>query len=164
MPRRLFVLAALALPLAGCGGAAPRGAAESASRLIAAALKDDRAAFEAQIDRKAVREDLRRQVAAVARTDALEVDGGPSEFALDRMIGPQALTVIAAGSGRTPAAPPSASAVAAQMKMIDDKRACVRAAPSGGDCVLTFARADRGWRLVGMKAMGARLEVSEAGD
>jgi hypothetical protein len=108
MLRRTLLLACLAAGLAGCGGrSTPQGAAESASRLLAAALKGDRAGFEAEIDRAAVRDDVRRQVSQVAARDALQVDGGPSEFALDRMIGPDAVRVVKAGTEQAVTARPA---------------------------------------------------------
>ncbi|MBL8555037.1 MAG: hypothetical protein JNL41_12215 [Phenylobacterium sp.] len=157
MIRKLAVLV-VALGLTGCGGAAPQGAAESASRLLAAALKGDRVAFEAEIDRAAVRDDVRRQIADVARGSVLDVEGGPSEFALDRMISPAAIRVVHAGTGETLTAPPTPAQVAKLMREVDGRRACVRG--KAGDCLLTFAREKRDWRLVGMKAMDVEIEVA----
>ena len=158
MIRKFPVLAAAALALAGCGASAPKGAAESASRLLAAALAGDRIAFEAEIDRAAVRDDVRRQITDVARGKTLDVEGGPSEFVLDRMISPGAIRVVHAGTGEAPAAAPSPSQVAKLMRVLDDDRACVRGRK--GDCLLTFAREKRDWRLVGMKAMDVEVEVA----
>lgn len=157
MNRKLAVVLG-ALAVAGCGGPAPKGAAESASRLLAAALRGDRVAFEAEIDRAAVRDDVRRQIAEVARGEVLEVEGGPSEFALDRMISPAAIRVVHAGTGEALTRAPSAGEVAKVMRALDGKRACVRGRK--GDCLLTFAREKRDWRLVGMKAMAVEIEVA----
>lgn len=159
MIRKLAVVVC-ALALTGCGGAAPQGAAESASRLLDAALKGDRVAFEAEIDRAAVRDDVRRQIADVARGKALEVEGGPSEFALDRMISPDAIRVVHAGTGQALTAAPSADQLAKLMRALDRDRACVRG--KKGDCLLTFAKEKRDWRLVGMKAMDVEIEVASA--
>lgn len=168
MFRAPLLLAVAALALSGCGGAAPKGATESASRLLAAALNNDRVAFEAEIDRAAVRDDLRRQVAAMARSTGLEVDGGPSEFALDRMISPDAVRLVD-GQGHRLTTPPTARQVAPMMKPIDGKRVCLRDAEAPDDCLLTFAKgkaakAGEGWRLVGMRAMDLRIEVARLGD
>lgn len=156
--RFLPVLVAVALPLAACNGAAPRGAIESASRLLAAALSGDRAAFEAQIDRQAVREDVRRQVTELAKATALDVDGGPSEFALDRMISPEKVRVVDR-SGAALTAAPTPQQVAPLMRKVDGKRACLKGADG---CLLTFAKGRDHWRLVGMKAMDLTIQV--AGD
>lgn len=154
------LLALAAIGLNGCGASAPRGAVESASRLLAAVVRGDRVAFEAQIDRAALREDVRRQVAAIARTSTLDVEGGPSEFALDRMIGPQAVRVVDQ-SGAAPATPPTPSQVAPLMRRLDADKACLREA-DGDHCVLTFAKGKDHWRLVGMRALDATVQI--AGD
>lgn len=160
MSRVVPLLALIALGLNGCGAAAPKGAIESASRLLAAALNGDRAAFEAQIDRRAVREDVRRQVTELAKATALEVDGGPSEFALDRMISPAAVRVVDR-SGATLTQAPTPKQVAPLMRKVGARRACLKDA-GADDCLLTFARTRDHWRLVGMKAMDLTIQV--AGD
>lgn len=166
MRRLPLVLALVALGLSACDGGAPKGASESARRLLAAALNNDRVAFEAEIDRAAVREDVRRQVAELARSTALEVDGGPSEFALDRMISPDAVRVVDAAGHRLDQAP-TAGQIAPLMKVVDGKRVCLRDAKAGRDCLLTFAKGKDAkgnhWRLVGMKAMDLRIQVASAG-
>lgn len=160
MLRIVSLLAVAAVGLNGCGGAPPKGAVESASRLLAAVIRGDRAAFEAQIDRAALREDVRRQVAAIAKTSTLDVEGGPSEFALDRMIGPDAVRVVDR-SGAEPATPPTPAQVAPLMRKVDGQKACLREA-DGKSCVLTFAKGKDHWRLVGMRALDATVQI--AGD
>lgn len=156
-----LILALSSLVLAACGEPAPKGATESASRLLAAAVYRDDDAFEAEIDRPAVREDIRRQVSALARTDALEVDGGPSDFALDRMISPAAIRVVSP-EGEALATPPTAEQVAPMMRRVGAGQVCLQGASE--ECLLTFVRAGDGWRLVGMKAMDLRIVVAGAGD
>lgn len=162
MIRLASVIALSALALSGCGGGgATDEAAESASRLLTAAVENDRTAFEAEIDRPAVREDVRRQVNALARSEVLEVDGGPSDFALDRMISPDAIRLVDP-SGQALTSPPTPDQVAPLLKPAGDGRVCLRGASR--DCLLTFALAHKRWRLVGMKAMDLRIEVASAGD
>lgn len=156
MRRTASVLVLAGLALAACAQPAPKGAGESASRLIAAAMAGDRVAFEAEIDRTAVREDLRRQVVEMARIDALDVEGGPSDFALDRMIGPDAVRVAGAE-------PPSPAELSRFMKPLDGKRVCLTAPDDRNHCLLTFARDKRHWRLVGMQAMDLPIEWRVAG-
>lgn len=160
MIRMLVVASLIAISLAGCTGPAPQGAAESASRLLAAATKGDRVAFEAEIDRPAVRDDVRRQMSEVARAKQLDVEGGPSEFALDRMIGPDALRLVRAGTGEVVTTAPSTGQIAGQMKSIDGKRACLRNDGAPDRCLLTFGKVKGGWRLVGMQASDLRIEVA----
>ena len=157
MRRKLLILALLALPLAGCGGAAPKGAAETASRLLAAAMTNDRVAFEAEIDRAALRDDMRRQVIAMARTKSLDVEGGPSEFALDRMISPDAIRLVD-GKGRRLTEAPEAGEVRGMLKAVDETHVCLHQADA--DCLLTFGKGKAGWRLVGMKARDMTIQVA----
>lgn len=157
MLRVTLVFALAALGLSACNGAAPKAASESASRLLAAAYQNDRVAFEAEIDRAAVRDDVRRQVSEMARSKALEVDGGPSEFALDRMISPDAVRLVD-GKGAPLTSAPTPQQVAPLMKVVDARRVCLRDAGSPDNCLLTFAKgtdaeAKGHWRLVGMRAL-----------
>lgn len=134
--------------LGGCEGRARADVARSAEQLLAAASAGDRVAFEAHVDRSAVRDDLRRQMQDLARANGLEVDGGPSDFALDRMIGPDAVRRMRLEA--------EAEALKTRIRM-DGRRACL---PGESDrCLLTFAKADGDWRLVGMQARD--LDASE---
>jgi hypothetical protein len=164
MLRRLSAIAFAALTLAACGGekGAQKAATESATRLLTAAYAGDRAGFEREIDRAAVRNDVRRQMTEFAKATALDVEGGPSDFALDRMIGPDALTLVDQ-AGQALTAAPTAAQVTALIKVIDDKHACLRDAETPGKCLLTFGKDRNGWRLVGMRAMNLRIEVADAG-
>ena len=159
MRRKFLVLAILALPLSACGPSAPKGAAETASRLLAAAMMNDRVAFEAEIDRDALRADMRRQVMEMARTKALDVEGGPSEFALDRMISPDAIRLVDAKGHRLTEAPEPGE-VRGMLKTVDTGHVCLR--QGDADCLLTFGKSKSGWRLVGMKARDMTIQVAEA--
>ena len=164
MFRTAFLLAIAGLTLASCNNnRPPKGAAESASRLLGAAIARDRVAFEAEIDRPAVREDLRRQVADLARGAALDVEGGPSEFVLDRMISPGALRVVRSGAGTPLVKAPSAADLSRQMRVVDRRHVCLHGVGEAERCLLTFANAKGGWRLVGMQAMTHQIEIAAAG-
>jgi hypothetical protein len=162
MHRVVVPLALSALFLCGCEAKPPKAASASAVRLLAAAAADDRVAFEAEIDRHAVREDVRRQVTEMARGKALDVEGGPSDFALDRMIGPSAISLVD-HAGRTITTPPQPAQIESLMRVIDKRHVCLRDAASSARCLLTFSKDRNGWRLVGMQAMNVRIEVDEAG-
>jgi hypothetical protein len=146
-------LFALAMALGGCGGRERSDAATGIARFLAAVQSGDRRAFEAAIDRAAVRADLRGQLIAVARANGVEVDGGPSDFALDRMVAPEVFRLVEAGSGRPLAAPPSPGQVGPLTTLKDGGHACL-GEPGGEPCLLSFAKgkAKDDWRLVGMLA------------
>lgn len=144
MLRTAFAVVAC-LCLAGCGRPSDE-AAKSAKRLISAAWADDRARFEAEIDRDAVREDLRRQIVEAGLATGIQVDGGPSDLTLDRMIGPEA---VRANVAEAVAKGPTED-IHQALKKIDQGRACLPDADSAG-CILTFGRRDGAWRLVGLQ-------------
>jgi len=127
--------------------------------LLAAVEAGDAARFEALIDRPALRADLRGQMIAVARANGLDV-GGPSDQALDRMIGPQALKLVSAGDQAPLAAPPSKAQVAALLKPIDKTRVCLHDLTPQQTCRLAFAREPAGWRLVGMPAGDLTIQIA----
>jgi hypothetical protein len=118
------------------GGGAEQDPQPAVQRLLTAAETGDEGSFEAAIDRAAVREDLRRQLTALARQNGLDV-GGPSDVVLDRMIAPEAVRAAAADAG--------------DLKKEGKFRVCLS---DGAECVLTFARGGEHsrWRLVAMEA------------
>ena len=162
MVRKVGVAAIAALVLAA--GACARKPAERAEcaavqALLASAWTQDDAAFEAVVDRPAVRSDLRRQLAQLAQANALAVDGGASDAALDRMITPHAFRLVDAMSGMPLAAAPSRTQVATLLKPLGANRVCVHDQTPEQGCLLTFAKAKAGWRLVGMAPAGFTIVV-----
>jgi len=150
MPARLAAAAALLLVCA-CGGRDPvKAAAPDVQGLLAAVQAGDARGFETRLDRPALRADLRRQIAGLGRANGLDVEGGPSDAALDRRIDPAALRLVRQGTDQPLAAAPSARQTAALLKPIDRDHVCVRDATQ--QCLLTFAREAAGWRLVAMPA------------
>ena len=159
--RRWLAAAALGaamMTVHGCGKSAGADASGAAQGLLAAAQSADSPAFEAWLDRPALRGALREQMIAVARQNGLDV-GGPSDSALDRMIGPQALRLVQPGSGAPLAAAPSLAQAAAMMKPLDKTHACLHDLTPQQACVLTFARETAGWRLVAMPAGDLTIAV-----
>ena len=147
-PMFRFAAALVCLALAGCAPPTEE-AAKNAKRLISAAWADDRPRFEAKIDRDAVREDLRRQLLEAGRASGIEVDGGPSDLALDRMIGPEA---VRASVPEAVAQGPTEN-IQKGLKSVDDGKACLPDEASGA-CLLTFGRQKGAWRLVGLHVGG----------
>lgn len=147
-------------PLAACGKPPAKAAAPDIQAVLTAIQSGDAKAFEAHLDRPAVRADLRQQLMSISRADALVVDGGPSDFALDRRIGPDAVKLVRQGSAEPLAAAPSPAQTAALIKPVDKSRVCVHDLTPAQACVLTFAKEPAGWRLVAMPAQpGSLIEI-----
>jgi hypothetical protein len=151
-------LSALALALSACNGGERTDAAKDVARFLDAVRRGDRAGFDAGLNRPEVRSDLREQVKELARLKGVEVDGGPSEFAIDRMIAPEAFHLIDARTGQPLAAGPTPAQVAAMLKVRNATRVCLDDATTHA-CRITFAKRDDGWKLVGMPATDLRIEV-----
>lgn len=157
----MAVAGVLALTLSGCGLGTRADAAGAIARFLDAVHRGDKTAFEAGLDRAALRADLRDQLADLGRSRAIEVDGGPSEFALDRMITPQAFKLVEARTGRPLPMAPTAAQVALLMKVRDRNHVCL-ADPGKARCRLAFTRENGVWRLVGMQATDLTIEIAPA--
>lgn len=168
---RVSALTALCLAVGACGRSAQDGAAKDVEAFLTAVQAHDGAGFEAVVDRPAVRHDLRRQIVQIGRTEGLDVDGGPSEMALDQMIGVDKFHLVQAG-GAPLAQPPSLGQVKAMVKPLDHDHACVHDLTPRQDCLLIFARetpakgvqGQARWRLVRMPAQDVALAVPPAAE
>ncbi|WP_293680176.1 hypothetical protein [uncultured Phenylobacterium sp.] len=74
----------------------------------------------------------------------------------------QAIRLVQA-DGEALETPPTPSQVAPLMRALDARHACLRDKRSPQDCLLTFEKGKGQWRLVGMRAMGLRIELADAG-
>lgn len=160
---RVAAVAALVLAAPACGRK-PEERAETgaAQALLASAWSADDKAFETVLDRPAVRADLRRQLMQVADANGLAVEGGPSDAALDRMINPHAFRLVQAANGAPLEAAPSKEQTAALIKSLGDDRICIHDQTERQNCLLTFAKAKAGWRLVGMAPAGFVIPIAPA--
>jgi hypothetical protein len=172
MVSRVWVGAAAALGalLAGCGGKSGGDAASAAQAFLASVQADDRAAFEGYIDRAAVRRDMRAQIVDLGRAAGVEVDGGPSEFALNRMIAPSNIKLVQAGASQSLSAAPTLAQVEPLLRKLDGTHVCLHDLTPKQACVLTFEKQKAGkdetggqrkagWRLVKMPATALTFEV-----
>jgi hypothetical protein len=138
----------LALLLGGCGFGARHSGSVAIAGFLAAVQKDDRKAFEAALDRPALRSDLSEQLADVGKTHEVDV-GGPSEFALDRMISPQAIRLTAARVAPGWPAAPTAAQIIPHMKARGLNFVCLEEV-STKKCLLSFSQEGGTWKLTAM--------------
>jgi len=157
----VVALSALTLALSGCDLPVRARASRAIEGFLKAVHDDDRAAFEAAIDRAALRSDLRDQLIDMGRAKGIDVDGGPSDFALDRMISPRAFRLVEARSGQALSRAPSAAEIAILMQVRDRNHVCL-GDPRQKRCLLSFARRKGVWRLVGMQATDSTIAVEPA--
>jgi hypothetical protein len=152
---------AFSLAVSGCSLDVRADASRGIAHFLDAVHRGDRKAFEAAIDRPALRTDLRDQLAALGKAKDLDVGEGASEFALDRMITPEAFRLVEARTGQALPVAPTAAQIALTMKVRDKTHVCVTD-PGKDRCVLSFAKHGVTWRLVGMQATDLRVEVPAA--
>jgi hypothetical protein len=144
----VVALSALACLMGACGGGVRTKGSAAISAFLGVVQREDRKAFEAGLDRAALRADLRDQLADLGRAHGVDV-GGASEFALDRMITPQAVRLTAQRVAPGWPAAPTAAQIIPHMKATDGTHVCLEEAASRR-CLLSFTREDGAWRLTGM--------------
>jgi hypothetical protein len=158
---------AVALLLSACVSA-PRLEAGSDIHAFLVSIRDnDRAAFDAHVDREALKANLRARVMAeAARSNAgngtLQALGaflaGPLvDVAADAMIRPEVFRAIAEARGYSPARPiPGSYGVAQYVRSLGDGSVCV-VLRKNGPCVLDFRSEGGVYRLTGYEGDLAML-------
>jgi hypothetical protein len=155
-------LLTISLTLAGCGMNPSADGSRGIRAFLEAVRTGDSKAFEAAIDRPALRADLRDQLSDLGRARGLDV-GGASDFALDRRITPQAFHVVDARTGEPQAAPATLGQIANTMLIRDGRHVCLTDSPAPRPgpptCLLSFTKRDGVWRLTGMPAHEVRIAL-----
>ncbi len=145
----VIALGALALVLNGCSGGVRAKGSQAIANFLGAVQREDSKAFEAALDRPTLRSDLGDQLADVGKSRAVDV-GEASEFALDRMITPQAVRLTSTRVAPGWSVAPTAAQIVPHMKAQDRRHVCLEEAATRR-CLLSFAQEDGVWRLVGMQ-------------
>jgi hypothetical protein len=158
--RRLLGLFGLAM-LAGCATTQPFSAAGDVHSLLVAVRDDDKAAFDAHVDRRALEAQIQAKLVERTRDANLGQGGtglglllsGPlARAAGGVLIQPEVFRAVADYYGYRPDTPiPGAFALATALSPLPDGRVCARGR-KGGPCLLTFADEGGTWRLVAFDA------------
>jgi len=155
---RLPLIAALAaLTLAGCATTQRIGAASDVHQLLIAIRDDDRASFDAHVDKPALQHELEDRI--LDRTQAPTADDATkalgallahpiAQLAGDALIRPKVFRAVAEYFGYRPQTPiPNQLEIAGALRTLPDGRVCA-AKKRGGPCLITFANEAGTWRLV----------------
>ena len=151
-------LAGLALAsLAGCATTERIGAANDVHTLLVAIRDDDRAAFEAHIDRPALEHELEGRIlertSSAKSSDAVRALGAMlahpvAELAGDALLRPSVFRAVAEYYGYRPGTPiPNPLEIAGALRRLPDGRVCA-AKSKQGPCLITFASESGAWKLV----------------
>lgn len=168
MIRALFA-SCLALALAACATAERYDAAGDVHRLLIAIRDDDRAAFEAHVDRGALERQIEARLTAEAKARSGREDWAAAAALLaptlaglagDALIQPQVFRTVAERYGykRTDPIPPPA-VISGSLRRMDTGQVCATRSKNG-PCLLVFTRQGGTWRLTGFEGDLSELRVS----
>ena len=163
MTRNLSLLASLmaAAALAGCAETAKIDAGGDIHAFLVAIRDGDAAAFNAHVDRAALKTQIRARIMAEAARrgdrsgDAALLGvllGGPLVDTLaDRLIQPDVFRAVADYLGYRPETPiPNPFVIASALRSLDGGDVCA-ARSKNGPCVLVFRNEDGAWKLIGFE-------------
>lgn len=163
-----ILLCGLAVLLSGCATTQRLGAAGDVHLLLLAIRDGDQAAFDAHIDRPALKAELESRILNRAgRTDgsgslsalAAVLAGPIADAAADAVLHPQVFRSVAEYYGYRPDQPiPGPLVIASQLRSLPDGRVCATRRRDG-PCLVTFARRDGAWRLVSFDGEASMLRL-----
>lgn len=167
------VAACLALLVGACADAERFDAAGDVHALLISIRDDDRAAFDAHVDRRALKGELRARLMAEA---ARRSGGDPTITALgallarpladaaaDALVQPEVFRAVADYLGYSADRPiPGQIVIAQSLRRIDDDDVCVPRKKSG-ECLLVFKNEDHVWRLTGFEGDIGMLKPPSGG-
>ena len=169
MLRRLVLFGLLGL-LAACATASRLDAASDVHALLVAIRDEDRTAFDARVDREALKAEIASRLAR--ETSRLKIEGldlgrlgavaapALANFAGDALIQPRVFRQVAEAYGYSRDKPlPGTVAIASRLKAMPDGRVCATV-EKDGSCVLIFTRNAEGrWRLSGFEGDLSSLKI-----
>jgi hypothetical protein len=148
------------LALCACGqGGVRKQAARDVHALLLAADAGDHKAFEAHIDRDALRADLKSQLLTLPEIRALQSQLGDDvgDVAADKMISTEAVRVAHTEVG----ARPSEEKISSALKVLDEKRVCLKDPADEALCVMTFEKRGQAWKLTALHATDLRAQIPD---
>lgn len=157
---RLASLGALAFALTACAGAQRLDAAGDVHELLVAIRDGDRAAFDAHVDRAALRRQIEARLAQEveeapvdSNVRALGALLGPAiaKAASEQLVQPDVFRGVAEYYGYDRSQPlPNRVAIAGSLKALEDGRVCATR-EKDGPCLLVFTEEEGVWRLTGFE-------------
>ncbi|MFI4976114.1 MAG: hypothetical protein ACHP84_16360 [Caulobacterales bacterium] len=154
---------------AGCATTEQISAAGDVRAFLISIRDDDRAAFDAHVDRPALERQLESRILrrvdtsdhrVAARALAAVLARPLSQLAGDALLQPQVFRSVAEYYGYKPDMPiPSEFTIAQALRGLPDNRVCAAKSHSG-PCLMTFAQEDGVWRLVSFDGDPSMLRLS----
>ncbi len=164
---RLLIACALALSVSACATLQQYEAANDIRALLISIRDTDQAAFDAHVDKPALKAQLRAVATAEAlkRKDQLGALGavlaGPLvDIIVDRYLRPEVFLAVAEADGYSPDRPiPNAALLTPLIRPLDAEHACVTT-KQGGPCAFLFRKEASVWKLVAFQGDPRTLKLN----
>lgn len=162
---RAFLIGLAALTLSACASVEKLGAAGDVHDLLVAIRDNDQAAFDAHVDRAALKREIQARLVDEAAKD--ERYGGLAqliaptlaEFAGEVLVQPQVFRAVAEHYGYGPDTKiPPAVVISRSLKTLPDGRVCA-VEKKDGPCLLIFTEIDGTWKLTGFEGDASMLRL-----
>jgi hypothetical protein len=158
--RKILTILGLALSLAACATVQRLDAANDVHALLVSIRDDDRATFDAHVDRAALQKEIEVRLAARAEKAGADKTWKSlgallaptlAQMAGDALIQPRVFLTVAEQYGYKPGAPiPGSVAIASSLKEMGDGRVCATK-KKDGPCQLVFTKEEGTWKLTGFE-------------
>jgi hypothetical protein len=167
MPMRGFVIVLMAMALSSCATVQKLDAASDVHALLISIRDGDRATFDALVDERALKYELRARLVAEAGRDgriptalAAVLAPGIAEIAGEALIRPEVFRAVAESYGyRRDMKIPGVIGISTLLQPLDAGRVCA-VTKKGGPCQLIFTQGpDTRWRLSGFEGDLSKLRL-----
>lgn len=167
MPKlRILAVCLLTAVIAACASVKKLDAANDVHALLIAIRDDDQAAFDAHVDRAALKREIQSRLTAEASKDqrlsgiAALLAPGLAELAGETLVQPSVFRAVAARYGYTPETKiPGPMVISQALKTLPDGRVCATRSKDG-PCLLIFTKGPDGrWRLSGFEGELSELRI-----
>lgn len=163
---RILLMSLLAIALASCASIRKLDAANDVHALLISIRDNDQAAFDAHVDRSALKREIERRLRAEGAKDerlgalAAILAPGLAELAGETLVQPSVFRAVAEHYGYTPQTKiPGPLAISQALKPLPDGRMCATKSKNG-PCLLYFTQGvDDRWRLSGFEGQVKDFEV-----
>ncbi len=162
--RQILIILLLALGLSACATASRLSAANDVHALLVAIRDNDRAGFEAHVDRDGLKRELVARLAEQGNSSPLgtlaaALAPGLADIAGEALINPKVFRKVAEYYGYKADSPiPNTVAIAGSLRAMPDGRVCATKSKKG-PCMLIFSQSPSGWRLSGFQGDISMLRI-----
>jgi hypothetical protein len=166
--RTLLTVSLAAVSLSACATATRYDAAGDVHALLVAIRNNDHAAFDARVDRPALKAEIESELVRKARGSGLgggwqaavlALAGPAADIAGEALVRPETFRYAANYYGYTPDRPiPDRITIAAGLRYVGSDQVCA-AKDKNGPCLLTFTLENGTWRLSGFDPETAKRHL-----